>query len=159
MVAYISLRDGVFGRTFNCHSGESGLPWAVQGETRRAVRQTRPHRIERRVRWRGRSTPSPADSNAGEALRDHVSTERSHHLRLRQTHEPARSDTGGRYYRCRSTAGGRAPCGHQVSAHAIVTAVELNVSRQLGKESQRWDSMEPVYGLIPPAYGEQQHDT
>jgi site-specific DNA recombinase len=74
-----------------------------------------------------------------------------------------------RYYRCRSTAGGRVPCGHQVSAHAIETAVEGKVSRQLGQESQLWDSIELVtydhrdegirVRLIPPVYGEQEHDT
>ena len=69
-----------------------------------------------------------------------------------------------RYYRCRSTAGGRAPCGHQVSAHAIETAVEVNVSRQLGQESQIWNLIDVVIydhrdegirvRLIPPVDGE-----
>ena len=41
-------------------------------------------------------------------------------------------------YRCRryrSTAGGRAPCGHQVSVQAIEDSVEVNVSRRLGQGS------------------------
>jgi len=32
-----------------------------------------------------------------------------------------------RYYRCRSTAGGRPPCGRQVSAHAIEIAIQQNL--------------------------------
>lgn len=74
-----------------------------------------------------------------------------------------------RYYRCRSTAGGRAPCGHQVSAQAIETSVEVNVSEQLGQESQIWDSIEHVIydhrdggirvRVIPPVDGEQDAGT
>lgn len=43
-----------------------------------------------------------------------------------------------RYYRCRSTAGGRKPCGRQVSAPAIENSVEANVSRRLGQGSPIW---------------------
>ncbi len=32
-----------------------------------------------------------------------------------------------RYYRCRSTAGGRPPCGHQVAAHDLELAVQRNL--------------------------------
>jgi hypothetical protein len=70
-----------------------------------------------------------------------------------------------RYYRCRSTAGGRAPCGHQVSAQAIETSVEVNVSQQLGQESEIWDLIDVVIydhrdggirvRVIPPVDGEQ----
>src|SRR5487761_1943957 len=70
-----------------------------------------------------------------------------------------------RYYRCRSTAGGRQPCGHQVSAQAIENAVERNVFPELAQESQLWDSIElAAYNhrdggirvrLIRPGNGEQ----
>jgi len=49
-----------------------------------------------------------------------------------------------RYYRCRSTAGGRAPCGHRVSAQAIEDSVEVNVSRRLGQGSLNWDLIDVV---------------
>ena len=49
-----------------------------------------------------------------------------------------------RNYRCRSTAGGREPCGHQVSAQAIETSVEVNVTEQLGRESQIWELIDVV---------------
>jgi site-specific DNA recombinase len=52
-----------------------------------------------------------------------------------------------RYYRCRSTAGGRAPCSHQVSAQTIEDAVVRNISEQMGirsKESEVWDLIEIV---------------
>lgn len=49
-----------------------------------------------------------------------------------------------RYYRCRSTAGGRPPCGHQVSAPAIENSVEVTVSQRLGQESQIWDLLDVV---------------
>jgi len=49
-----------------------------------------------------------------------------------------------RYYRCRSTAGGRTPCGHQVSAQAIESSVEVNVSRRLNQESEILDLIDVV---------------
>ncbi len=52
-----------------------------------------------------------------------------------------------RYYRCRSTAGGRAPCGRQVSAPAIENAVVENIAPRLsihGQEAPIWDSIERV---------------
>ncbi len=74
-----------------------------------------------------------------------------------------------RYYRRRSTAGGRVPCGHQVSAQAIETSVEMNVSQQLGQESQIWDLIDVVIydhrdggirvRVIPPVEGEQDAGT
>ncbi len=70
-----------------------------------------------------------------------------------------------RYYRCRSTAGGRAPCGHQISAQAIENSVEGNISHRLEQESQIWDLIDVVIydhrtggirvRLIPPVEGEQ----
>jgi len=37
-----------------------------------------------------------------------------------------------RYYRCRSTAGGQPPCGNQVAAYAIETAVQRKLSKKTG---------------------------
>lgn len=70
-----------------------------------------------------------------------------------------------RYYRCRSTAGGRKPCGHQVSGPAIENSIEANVSQQRGQRSPIWDLIEVVMWdyrdssvrvrLLPPAEAEQ----
>ncbi|MBM3812459.1 MAG: recombinase family protein [Acidimicrobiia bacterium] len=70
-----------------------------------------------------------------------------------------------RYYRCRSTGGGRKPCGHQVSAPAIENSIEANVSQQLGQRSPIWDLIEVVMWdyrdssvrvrLLPPVEAEQ----
>jgi hypothetical protein len=52
-----------------------------------------------------------------------------------------------RYYRCRSTAGGRRPCGRQVSAQAIEAAVVENVSARLsirGTDAEIWKHVERV---------------
>jgi hypothetical protein len=40
------------------------------------------------------------------------------------------------YYRCRSTAGGRRPCGHQVSAPAIEAALLQNVEALWGLDTK-----------------------
>ena len=50
-----------------------------------------------------------------------------------------------RCYRCRSTAGGRKPCGHQASAQAIENAVEANAVQQLGQRAPIWDRIEVVF--------------
>jgi hypothetical protein len=70
-----------------------------------------------------------------------------------------------RYYRCRSTAGGRKPCGHQVSAPTIENSVVANVSQRLGQGSPIWDLIEVVIWdyrdssvrvrLLPPVDAEQ----
>lgn len=70
-----------------------------------------------------------------------------------------------RYYRCRSTAGGRKPCGHQVSAPAIENSIEANVTQQPGQGSPIGDLIEVVMWdyrdssvrvrLLPPVEAEQ----
>ena len=66
------------------------LPRAVQGETRSAVRKTRPIVTNDVFAAVAAQPRGPADSHAGEALPDRVAPERSRHLRdLRETHEPA----------------------------------------------------------------------
>jgi hypothetical protein len=42
-----------------------------------------------------------------------------------------------RYYRCRSTAGGRKPCGHQVSAPAIEASLLQNVEVLYGLDAKQ----------------------
>ena len=74
-----------------------------------------------------------------------------------------------RYYRCRSTAKGRAPCGHQVSAQAIENSVEWNISHRVEQESQIWDLIDVVIyehrtggirvRVIPSVEGEQSAGT